>query len=75
MADGKSETDVLATMLVKPLRQFTVNSYRFLVSCERPSSKELYQIVVTTGMGFILMGLIGFLVKLVHFPIKQILLS
>lgn len=40
-----------------------------------PLSAEFIQITVTTGVGFLAMGVISFVVKIVHIPITQILLG
>lgn len=36
---------------------------------------EFSRIAIATGVGFLIMGFIGFVVKLIHIPINQILLS
>ena len=36
---------------------------------------ELTELVVSTGAGFLIMGFVGFLVKLVHIPINNILVG
>jgi protein transport protein SEC61 subunit gamma and related proteins len=37
--------------------------------------KEFLQIVQAVGTGFVLMGFIGFFVKLVHIPINNIIVG
>ena len=36
---------------------------------------EFKKVVVATGIGFLIMGFIGFFVKLIHIPINQIILG
>ena len=36
---------------------------------------EFKKVVIATGIGFLLMGFIGFFVKLIHIPINQIILG
>jgi preprotein translocase subunit Sss1 len=36
---------------------------------------EFKKIAIATGVGFLLMGFIGFFVKLIHIPINNIIIS
>ena len=40
-----------------------------------PSRTEFAKIAKATGLGFVLMGFIGFFVKLVHIPINNIIVG
>ncbi|WFD15702.1 hypothetical protein MARU1_001724 [Malassezia arunalokei] len=46
---------------------------QFLNRCTKPDKKEFIQICRAVGLGFVIMGLIGYLVKLIHIPINNIL--
>ena len=41
----------------------------------RPQKTEFQRIAYATSVGFLIMGFIGFFVKLVHIPINNILLG
>jgi len=43
--------------------------------CTKPDRKEFATIAKATGIGFLIMGFIGFFVKLVHIPINNILVG
>lgn len=60
---------------IMPLRDFAKNSIRLLNRCTKPARNEYYKIVVRTGVGFIVMGFIGFFVKLIFIPINQIIVG
>jgi protein translocase SEC61 complex gamma subunit len=41
--------------------------------CTKPDAKEFKKIAIATTVGFLIMGAIGFFVKLNHIPINNIL--
>jgi protein transport protein SEC61 subunit gamma-like protein len=43
--------------------------------CTKPDRKEFMLIARATGLGFLIMGFIGFFVKLIHIPINNILIG
>jgi protein transport protein SEC61 subunit gamma-like protein len=43
--------------------------------CTKPDRKEFLAIAKAVGVGFSIMGFIGFFVKLVHIPINNILVG
>ena len=43
--------------------------------CTKPDRKEFMQVAKATTVGFLVMGFIGFFVKLVHIPINNILMA
>ncbi|EDP43587.1 hypothetical protein MGL_1800 [Malassezia globosa CBS 7966] len=45
---------------------------QFLNRCTKPGRKEFIQICRAVGTGFVIMGFIGYLVKLIHIPINNI---
>ena len=57
------------------LKEFSRDSVNFFEKCKKPSRKEYFQILYACMMGFIIMGFIGYLVKLVFIPINNIILS
>ncbi|GAX21738.1 protein transport protein SEC61 subunit gamma and related proteins [Fistulifera solaris] len=62
-------------VLVEPLRQFAKDSLHLVQKCTKPDRKEFTQIARATSIGFLIMGFIGFFVKLIHIPINNILVG
>ncbi|KAL7426586.1 hypothetical protein ACHAXH_000821 [Discostella pseudostelligera] len=62
-------------VLIEPLRQFVKDSIHLVKKCTKPDRKEFTAIARATGIGFLIMGFIGFFVKLVHIPINNILVG
>ncbi|EDQ93148.1 uncharacterized protein MONBRDRAFT_19429 [Monosiga brevicollis MX1] len=60
---------------VAPLNDFYRNSRMFLNKCDKPNTKEFMKIASATLVGFAIMGIIGYAVKLIHIPINNILVS
>jgi len=70
-----SFTDDVIQGTIGPLRDFFKDSVRLVNRCEKPNAKEFKKIAIATGVGFLLMGFIGFFVKLIHIPINNIIIS
>jgi protein transport protein SEC61 subunit gamma-like protein len=58
-----------------PLEKFAKDSIRLLNMCNKPDRKEFRRTAMATGIGFAMMGFIGFFIKLVHIPINNIIVS
>ncbi|EGF82771.1 hypothetical protein BATDEDRAFT_9507 [Batrachochytrium dendrobatidis JAM81] len=54
-------------------QQFVKESIQFVSRCTKPDRKEFVKVTQAVGVGFILMGFIGFFVKLIHIPINNII--
>ncbi len=54
---------------------FYSDSKHFFDNCKKPDRAEYMQIMYACFMGFIVMGFIGYAVKLVFIPINNIILS
>ncbi|KAG0261946.1 Sec61p translocation complex subunit [Mortierella polycephala] len=54
-------------------KQFIKDGVAFINRCTKPDRKEFLQITQAVSMGFFIMGVIGFVVKLIHIPINNIL--
>jgi protein transport protein SEC61 subunit gamma and related proteins len=65
-------SDVHETLVV-PLIEFAKDSKLLIDKCTKPTREEFFATCRATGMGIIVMGFIGFVVKLMHIPIKDIL--
>ncbi|KWU47489.1 hypothetical protein RHOSPDRAFT_11363, partial [Rhodotorula sp. JG-1b] len=48
---------------------------QFISRCTKPDKKEYLQICRAVAIGFAMMGGIGYLVKLIHIPINNILVG
>ncbi|KAF7303299.1 hypothetical protein MKEN_01294000 [Mycena kentingensis (nom. inval.)] len=55
--------------------QFVREGTQFLTRCSKPTDKEFTQICKAVGVGFAVMGFIGYFVKLIHIPINNILVG
>lgn len=68
-----------------PVSEFVSDSIRFIRKCSKPDYKgiadfffnslEFMKIGTATAVGFLVMGFIGFFIKLIHIPINNILLG
>ena len=62
-------------------RQFVRDSVSLINRCTKPDKRgvvvnlEFLAIAQAVGMGFVLMGFIGFFVKLIHIPINNIIVG
>ena len=55
---------------IAPAVKFAKESYMLVKFCTKPDAKEFKEIATATTIGFVVMGFIGYFVKLVHIPIK-----
>lgn len=62
-------------VIVQPLKDFVKDSMHLVKKCTKPDRKEFLKIAWATAMGFLIMGFVGFFVKLVHIPINNILMT
>ena len=60
---------------IQPLKQFAKDSMYLVKKCTKPDRKKFTAISKATGVGFGIMGFIGFCVKLVHILINNILVG
>jgi len=60
---------------IAPLKQFMKESIHLVKKCTKPDRKEFSAIARATGVGFLIMGFVGFFVKLIHIPINNILVG
>ena len=69
MSDAK-EKGVFAEV-----KDFIRSSKNFITNCKKPDRKEFMSISKQCALGFAIMGVIGFVIKLVFLMINNILLS
>jgi protein transport protein SEC61 subunit gamma-like protein len=55
----------VADLAFKPVKEFAKDSYRLVKRCTKPDRREFSKIALRTGLGFIVMGFVGFFVKLI----------
>ena len=60
---------------VEPVKKFAMDSYRLIKRCTKPDAKEFKEIAMATTVGFLVMGFIGYFVKLIHIPINHIIVG
>ncbi|XP_065023618.1 protein transport protein Sec61 subunit gamma-like [Musa acuminata AAA Group] len=60
---------------VDPLREFAKDSVRLVKRCHKPDRKEFSKVAVRTAIGFVVMGFVGFFVKLIFIPINNIIVG
>ena len=58
-----------------PDTSHTQDSIHLVKKCTKPDRKEFARIASATMIGFLIMGFVGFFVKLVHIPINNILMT
>jgi len=63
--DPRPEKMEVADIAVKPVKEFAKDSYRLVRKCTKPDRKEFTKIALRTGLGFVVMGFVGFFVKLI----------
>ncbi|KAF9427089.1 Sec61p translocation complex subunit [Podila epigama] len=68
------DSEIAQTAIEGP-KQFVKDGVAFLNRCTKPDRKEFMQITQAVSMGFLIMGVIGFVVKLIHIPINNILVG
>ncbi|KAJ0984946.1 hypothetical protein J5N97_003302 [Dioscorea zingiberensis] len=56
--------------IVNPLREFSKDSARLVKRCHKPDRKEFTKVALRTAIGFVVMGFVGFFVKLIFIPIN-----
>ncbi|MBA0733280.1 hypothetical protein Gogos_017314 [Gossypium gossypioides] len=58
-----------------PLREFAKDSVRLVKRCHKPDRKEFTKVAFRTAIGFVVMGFVGFFVKLIFIPINNIIVG
>jgi len=56
-------------------QEFVKDGMLFLHRCTKPDKREFIKISQAVGVGFLIMGIIGYIVKLVHIPVNNILVG
>ncbi|KXJ93755.1 hypothetical protein Micbo1qcDRAFT_158619 [Microdochium bolleyi] len=56
-------------------KDFVKEGTQFLTKCTKPDQKEFLKICQAVGMGFLIMGAVGYIVKLIHIPVNNVLVG
>ncbi|KAH6675017.1 hypothetical protein B0J14DRAFT_588724 [Halenospora varia] len=56
-------------------RAFLKDGIQFLNRCQKPNRLEYTKISQAVGVGFLVMGFVGYVVKLIHIPVNNILVG
>lgn len=61
--------------VVRPVKEFAKDSIRLVKRCHKPDRREFTKVAARTALGFVVMGFIGFFVKLIFIPINNIIVG
>ncbi|XP_038879078.1 protein transport protein Sec61 subunit gamma-like [Benincasa hispida] len=61
--------------VVDPFRVFAKDSVRLVKRCHKPDRNEFTKVAFRTAIGFVVMGFVGFFVKLVFILINNIIVG
>jgi len=56
-------------------KEFFRDGTQFINRCTKPDRREFIKISQAVGMGFLIMGAIGYVIKLIHIPVNNILVG
>eukprot|EP00293_Proteomonas_sulcata_P005451 CAMPEP_0184326162 /NCGR_PEP_ID=MMETSP1049-20130417/142363_1 /TAXON_ID=77928 /ORGANISM="Proteomonas sulcata, Strain CCMP704" /LENGTH=77 /DNA_ID=CAMNT_0026648339 /DNA_START=2077 /DNA_END=2310 /DNA_ORIENTATION=+ len=75
MAPKDDSEDFFSQFVTTPAYTFYRDSKMLVRRCAKPDKNEFSKIALATGVGFLVMGFIGFFVKLMFIPINNIIVS
>ncbi|KAL1847532.1 hypothetical protein VTK73DRAFT_10334 [Phialemonium thermophilum] len=67
-------SEQVQALLEAPL-EFWRDGLQFARRCEKPDKKEFLKICTAVGTGFVVMGVVGYIVKLIHVPLNHTLVG
>ncbi|KAF5212429.1 putative translocon subunit [Clavispora lusitaniae] len=53
--------------------EFFKDGSAFVRKCQKPNKTEYMRIIRAVGVGFVMMGVVGYVVKLVHIPLRSLI--
>ncbi|KAL2118305.1 hypothetical protein VTJ04DRAFT_7965 [Mycothermus thermophilus] len=56
-------------------REFLKDGIQFIHRAQKPDRREFIKICQAVGVGFLVMGAVGYFVKLIHVPLNNILVG
>ena len=75
MASEKTEQNngtPVEKLMDTPMEFFREGS-QFISKCKKPDAKEYLKIIRAVGIGFAAVGIIGYVIKLIHIPIRYVI--
>lgn len=75
MSSEKKEAKGGDDSLLTPLVSFFTDSKKLIEGCDQPQRDEYLKIAVVTGGGFVLLGLVGYAIKVFHLSFNNLLLK
>ncbi|EDO18690.1 hypothetical protein Kpol_1055p46 [Vanderwaltozyma polyspora DSM 70294] len=70
--DKETSSNPVEKLAESPL-EFVREGTQFLQKCKKPDLKEYTKIVKAVGIGFLAVGIIGYAIKLIHIPIRYLI--
>ncbi|KPA79543.1 putative mitochondrial protein transport protein Sec61 gamma subunit [Leptomonas pyrrhocoris] len=67
--------DFLDDVIFHPIAAFAKNSRMLVRKCQKPNYNEFTTSAIAALIGFLIMGFLGFFVKLVFIPINNVILG
>ncbi|KAL2268633.1 hypothetical protein VTJ83DRAFT_3479 [Remersonia thermophila] len=67
-------SDQIQEILEVP-REFLKDGIQFINRAQKPDRREFIKISQAVGVGFLVMGAVGYFVKLIHVPLNNILVG
>ena len=61
--------------VISPIKDFAKDSICLVKRCHKPDRKEFTKVAFRTAIGFVVMGFVGFFVKLIYNPINNIIVG
>ncbi|KAG7118537.1 protein transport protein Sec61 subunit gamma like [Verticillium longisporum] len=55
--------------------EFAQDGVQFMRRCTKPDRAEYQKLAQAVGVGFLIMGAVGYIVKLIHIPVNNILVG
>ncbi|EMR67127.1 hypothetical protein MGN70_013527 [Eutypa lata] len=65
----------MADQILDVPKDFIKDGSQFINRCTKPDQKEFIKVCQAVGVGFLIMGATGYLVKLIHIPVNNILVG
>ncbi|KAK0652279.1 hypothetical protein OQA88_6918 [Cercophora sp. LCS_1] len=56
-------------------REFLKDGIQFINKSQKPDRREFIKISQAVGVGFLIMGAVGYVVKLIHIPLNNVLVG
>ncbi|KAI8060728.1 protein translocase SEC61 complex gamma subunit [Gongronella butleri] len=72
---SSSEAQETFKDVIEVPKVFIKDGFQFINRCKKPDQKEFMKITQAVAMGFAALGALGYIVKLIHIPINNILVG